>query len=603
MNYIKLLRRLSTMLEEIGFNLPRFMLYERILPTNHMSEIISKLYAAIIQFLVEAMTFWKSHKIRKFVVALWSPFEIKFGDTIERIRRLQDCVEKDAIATEMAQRHQDSVRFDCQLRELSLVTRHTLQSILEVKEGQTFLLLMNVKQHLFASFDCKNEYQEECTRVYSTFISTEWEDTREKEAQISSWNYFSHSRLTYVQLECLEPAVGAGIVLHDCKYSQDIKRVNMFWGPTMTKESALATLIFGILTKHPEKLLYREASGFYIEKFSCSFPSFNSLWTIFTEIMSVLPELCCTIHVASYDIDATEFITRLMQFAAHSQHGKLDLLIYHTTVNALSKSPGRIELDNEYDVDFDLNACDSFFRIILLEAGYYENLSAAMQTYIWRTAWRSLRYNFMSLTFHQTCHIIRPDVRQHDGRRMLPSFEYESRSHQEASILLKRRIIAFLQLIPFEMSPATQQQLHAALDIPEVMEMVTEIITETKTQTTPASSSHSQLKPPDAEQRAKIWASVQIQFEAIISGLFQEKILHSLNHRLPIDNNLNFEAERKTEICGSAYIQQMDIVGRQVFCQDRWTAEDLAASQTRLEEVLMNAARTGLRLMQKVVYP
>ena len=96
---------------------------------------------------------------------------------------------------------------------------------------------------------------------------------------------------------------------------------------------------------------------------------------------------------------------------------------------------------------------------------------------------------------------------------------------------------------------------------------------------------------------------MQIQFEAIISGLFQEKILHSLNHRLPIDNNLDFEAERETEICGSAYIQQMDLVGRQVFCQDGWTAEDLAAAQTKLEDVLMNAAKIGLMLMQKVVYP
>jgi hypothetical protein len=250
-------------------------------------------------------------------------------------------------------------------------------------------------------------------------------------------------------------------------------------------------------------------------------------------MMSVLPEICCTIHVASYDIDATEFITRLLQFAAHSQHGKLDLLIYHTTVTTLSKSPGRIELDNEYDVDFDLNSCDSFFRIVLLEAGYYESLSAAMQTYIWRTAWRSLRYNLMSLTFHQTCHMIRPDMRQHDGKRMLLSFQYENRSHQEASILLKRRIIAFLQIVPFEMSSEIQQQLRAVLDITEVGNGATEIISEPEKQNASASKWRLQPRPPDAEQRAEIWANVQTQFEAVISDLFEEKILDSLHHRLP----------------------------------------------------------------------
>ena len=37
MNYFRLLKRLATMLDEIGHSLPRFMLYERILPTDHMS--------------------------------------------------------------------------------------------------------------------------------------------------------------------------------------------------------------------------------------------------------------------------------------------------------------------------------------------------------------------------------------------------------------------------------------------------------------------------------------------------------------------------------------------------------------------------------------
>ena len=317
---------------------------------------------------------------------------------------------------------------------------------------------------------------------------------------------------------------------------------------------------------------------------------------------SVLPELCYTIHVASYTIEATEFITKLMQFAEDFQHGSLDLLIYHTTVGTLSKHPGWIEMDIEYDVDFDLNSCDSFFRIVLLEMGYYENLSATMQTYIWKSAWRSLRYNLMSLTFHQACHIIRPDVRQHDGKRMLPSFQYESRLHQEASILLKRTIIAFLQIIPFEMSPETQEELHAALNIPELNKWVAETVTDTQKQAF-APSSCAQPLYPNAEQRAVIWARVQAQYEAVISDLFEEKILGVLNHPTTTDDHLDLGFEVETEISGSTHIQQMDIVGRQVFCKDQWTAEDLTLAQTKLEDVLTNAATAGLKLVQKVVYP
>ena len=599
MNYFRLLRRLATMLEEIGHSLPRFMLYQRVLPTDHMSRIISKLYAAIIQFLSEAITFWISHKFRKFVLAFWSPFEIKFGDTVDKISRLQKCVEKDAIATEMAQRRRESLRIDDQLRELSLITRHTLQSILEVKERQTILLLMSIRQQLFTCFDCKSEYQEECIRVYSTFMSTAWEETMHVEAQFSSWHHVPHSRLTYVQAEALEPMLTVGQQYYERRFMKPTKRVTVFWGAGMTRESALAALIFGILTKHAEQLLYREMPGFYVEKFCHSPPSFDRLWVIFTEIMSVLTELHCTIHVASYEPQAIDFVAKLVQFALRYRHGKLDLLIYHPTVNALSSIPGWVELDNDYDVDFDISACDSFFRIVLLEEGYYENLSDTMQRYIWMTLWRTLRYVLMSLTFHKACHTMRPEVRQHDGKRMLPSFQYDSRSHQQASALLKRRIIAFLQVIPIEMTPEIQQQLQMAL-VSGCCRTVPSSGFSTGEKNS-SSSSCAQPISPDAEHRAEIWASVQTQFEAVISDLFEEKILDVLNHTTPTDGNLDSEVE--AEISGSAHIQQLDIIGRHVFCQDRWTAEDLAASQTRLEEVLMNAARTGLRLMQKVVYP
>lgn len=602
MNYFRLLKRLSTMLEEIGDNLPRFMLYERILPTNHMFRIISKLYAAIIQFLYEAIAFWKRHKVRKFVVAFWSPFEVKFSDTMEKIHRLQECVEKDAIATEMAQRRRDTVRFEGQLRELSLITRHTLQSVLEVKERQTILLLMTIRQQLFTPFDCKSEYQEECIQVYSAFMSTAWEETMQVEAQFSSWHHTPHSRLTYVQAEALEPVLTVAQLLYDRKFSQDVKRVILFWGAGMTKESALAALIFGILTKHADKLLYREMSGFYAEKFGRCSPAFEQLWTIFTEMMSVLPELHCTIHVASYEPQATDFVARLVKFALQSRHGKLDLLIYHTTVNALSSTPGWVELDNDYDVDFDVNACDSFFRLVLLEANCYEDLSDTMQTYMWMTTWRSLRYNLMALTFHQTCHIIRPEMRQHDGKRLLPSFKYESRSHQQAAALLKRRVIAFLQLIPIEMSPEKRQQLRTALNVSNGRDHAIDSVSENDEQNL-GPRSKAQPISPDFEERTEIWANIQAQFEEVISEIFENKILDILEHTDCIDDDLDIDVG--VEASGSAHlsIQQMEMVGGQVFCQDRWSVEDLTTAQTRLEQVLLNGARTGLMLTQQVVFP
>jgi hypothetical protein len=600
MNYFKLLRRLSVMLEEIGDNLPRFMLYERIFSTDHMSRIISKLYAAIIQFLYEAVAFWKRHQVRKFFVAFWTPFEVKFSDTVDKIHRLQECVEKDATATEIVQRRIQGLRIEEQLREGSLVTRHTLQAVLEVKERQTILLLMTIRQQMFTSFECKSEYQEECIRVYTTFWSQAWEETMKTEAKFSSWHHVPQSRLTYVQAEGLEPMLTVAQLLYDSRHSKSVRRVILFWGAGMTKESAIAALIFGILTKHAEKLLYREMSGFYAKKFSRVSPSFDELWKILTEIMCVLPELHCTIHVASYEPQATEFVASLVQLALHSRHGKLDLLIYHPTINALSDTPGWIELDNDYDVDFDVNACDSLLRLVLLQADHYEDLSITMQTYIWMTTWRAFRYNLMSLAFHQTCHTIRPDVKQHDGARPLPAYRYETRAYRQAAALLKRRIIAFLQIIPIEMPPVVQKRLQqisgSSLNQTQAydpLQGATFQVYEAKVKPQPV--------PPSDQNRAEIWTCIRAKFEKAISELFEERILDVLSAMPGLDTHTNSSVLRARDF--DSIQTTMNMVGIDVFSQQEWDGAELHHLLFELERVLSDAIETGLSLTQQFVFP
>jgi hypothetical protein len=143
MNYISLAQRIADMLEEIGDNLPRFLLYQQLLPTSRMSQVISKLYAAVIEFLYCTIIYFHRSRIRRYFSALWVPFETRFKDTMDRIQRLQVCVENDARATATAQQQIESTDFARQLSELALTTRVTLQSILDVKQRQTAMLLMD----------------------------------------------------------------------------------------------------------------------------------------------------------------------------------------------------------------------------------------------------------------------------------------------------------------------------------------------------------------------------------------------------------------------------------------------------------------------------
>ena len=144
MSYINLTKGVADMLEEIGDNLPRFLPYQRLLPTIRMSQVISKLYAAIIEFLCCTIVYFHRRRIRRYFSMLWAPFESRFKETMEKIQRLQICVQNDARATAIAQQQVESTNFARQLSELTVATKAALQTVLEVKQRQTAIVLMGI---------------------------------------------------------------------------------------------------------------------------------------------------------------------------------------------------------------------------------------------------------------------------------------------------------------------------------------------------------------------------------------------------------------------------------------------------------------------------
>jgi hypothetical protein len=94
---------------------------------------------------------------------------------MEKIQRLQVCVENDAHATAIARQQAENTNFARQLLELTLAAKHTLRSVLEVKERQTTILLMGIRQDIFAGCDHHFVYQGEMLNFYTTDISSDWQ--------------------------------------------------------------------------------------------------------------------------------------------------------------------------------------------------------------------------------------------------------------------------------------------------------------------------------------------------------------------------------------------------------------------------------------------
>jgi hypothetical protein len=102
------------MVYKIGLNLPRIMLYRDILPNDRMLDLVSQLYGAIVEFLSDTVVYFQQNRIRKWMTALWTPFEVKFEKTISRITEIQLCIESDVGATSLVQQlQQGQSKLDC----------------------------------------------------------------------------------------------------------------------------------------------------------------------------------------------------------------------------------------------------------------------------------------------------------------------------------------------------------------------------------------------------------------------------------------------------------------------------------------------------------
>jgi hypothetical protein len=94
---------------------------------------------------------------------------------MEKIQRLQVRVENDARATARGQQQAESTSFTVQLSELTIATKHIFRSVLEVKQRQTAILLMGIRQDIFAGGDRHFVYQQEIFDAYTNIVAPDWQ--------------------------------------------------------------------------------------------------------------------------------------------------------------------------------------------------------------------------------------------------------------------------------------------------------------------------------------------------------------------------------------------------------------------------------------------
>jgi hypothetical protein len=368
-----------------------------------------------------------------------------------------------------------------------------------------------------------------------------------------------------VQTETWQPALITGIVSGILKTACP-PTTFLFWSPGMTQTSALACVIFQLLRRHPDKLLYRMPPTFYTDKFRRDSLSVESLWQVLLQVIVAVSGISCMLCIDTDSREAVEFVRRFVDFGLTWTQTPFCLLVYNVANPQFSDTPGLAELDIKYDIAMDLDSSEGLSKVVWMELGIHEGLSDAVRISLWSTLWRTLRYNTMALTNEVVTQLI-------ESRLILLGKRMRLSKNR-----LKRKIISFLLFIPLDTPSGIRDSLRT-------------IIHAAANRDSKGSTAESCIgwhaEPLDAQKRSACWAGVGDVLKRTILRLFEKKVLMKLGEVIDADERQSTDSFRPNPI------NLMDAI-EGIFMLDNWDASSIDDVRRSLEGAIAKAAEVGL---------
>jgi len=521
MNYISLIQRISYMLVEIGLSLPRLQLYEMILPSDRIRRITAELYATMIEFLCSAILFFNKHPIRKIIAVMWSPLETQFGAALQRIAQLQKCLENDAVAINMAQQSH-------QMLEVSLAIRQIKLDILDLREIQVANLLLDIRSDLFSGLESDLAFHVAFEKTSALTCSAEWNKWFQCELKVSQTRFRPETAIAHVCTESANAQLMRKYVEHARQTVPSVPVVVLQWSGGMSATCGITLLIYQILQQRPE-LLYRKSSEFYLRKFQVAKKSFNSMWTVFIELLQTLSAIVISVHMGVMGVEERILLERFVDLVNSWIGPPLNLLLIHPPSDIVVTSHSIVNLDDCYDIDPTLEVTDPVHQIALNICGRSGHLSSRHIGFLWDNVWRSTRYSLMHIGVRLVLDALGaegalPLDAPYTG--MYPS-THDVMSGDLAFFNSMRAIMrTSLGVIPFRMPETVAQQIRNQLSSSAVNASACAFA---KHMLPEASSP---LEPLTENSRCKVWTAMQRQMVSMMREAMtvDTAILSSLRH-------------------------------------------------------------------------
>jgi hypothetical protein len=414
-NKKELLIKVTDMLVEIGLTLSRIEVYANLFPTARMVELISMLYAAVADFLEEIILhFNRKSPLRKLVSSFVRPFDEKFGRAMDRIHRLETCIEKDAHllhalqSASMAQHQIDAYLHGAHVTA-TLNSTIPLHPLAIPPGGATTPqpqpdIFTAIKATLFRDFLSQASYHDSLAATYSV-TARAWKEwfTVEQQHLPSSASLSHGTRLSQGLCDAPDHQHALQWVAQQRTLTPDVPSVYLIWAQGMTVHAAVAALVLQVLQQRPAAAA--QLGMLDVAVLERAGKSVWRLWEVFTYLMRMLGGCLVYISIGSAGEDEFAIVERFVKTVRAWDGPPIWVTMIHPYNEGFVGIEEATDLDGLYDVHPSLTITDALHHVLMLELDIHQ-VSDTIQTVLWEAAWRETRYASVGISFKRVVKVI-----------------------------------------------------------------------------------------------------------------------------------------------------------------------------------------------------
>ncbi|KAK4239290.1 hypothetical protein C8A03DRAFT_14313 [Achaetomium macrosporum] len=411
-NKKELLSKVTDMLIEIGWSLSRIEVWAAMYPTARMVELISMLYAAVADFLQEVVLHF-AHKstVRKVLSSFVRPFEEKFGRAMDRISRLERCIEKDAIALHALQTRSmaEHQMVDAALHRHHVQTTlnslplppHPLQPRSPSSPSPSYIfpdLFHQIKHLLFHNFPSQATYHESLAATYSVTARAweKWFAVEQRHLPSSAVTItIAKAHLSHGLCDAPDYQHALQWAAQQRRLTPHIPSAYLIWAQGMTVHTAIASLIFQVLQQRPGAVVEYNLD---MDMFRRATSSVKRLWELFVYLMKVLGGCLIYISIGSAGPDEFAVVEKFVRTVRNWEGPPIWVTLIHPYNEGFVGMEEATDLDGLYDVHPSLCATDALHHVLMLEVDIHQ-VDETIQTVLWDAVWRETRYASVGVCF------------------------------------------------------------------------------------------------------------------------------------------------------------------------------------------------------------